>query len=144
MKSRPAPISTASTRKIAPATPSNITTANAIANERLVWSLGNDASVDDDQGCGSDGCASYGRGRSYRWWMTKAATYAIAADRYALPHASFHLRLPPWAAAGGPVSSPGDVGSADGASSAGRARNQSTAVITTMTGIDACSTPWNN
>jgi hypothetical protein len=71
----------ATTRKIAPATPSNISTANAIANERLVWSLGNEASVADDHGCGSDRCASYGRGRSYRWWMANAATYAIAAER---------------------------------------------------------------
>jgi hypothetical protein len=51
MNRRPTPMIAATTRKTTPATVSNMSTANAMANESEVWSLGNDASVDDDHGC---------------------------------------------------------------------------------------------
>src|SRR2546421_1321967 len=115
MNSRPMPMIAATTRKIAPAATSNESTANAMANETVVWSLGNVASVVFDHGW-LIWCDSYGRGRSYAWWITNATTYESAAAANPLPHASFHFRSPP-----------------------GRLRNQRAAVMTTITGMLAFS-----
>src|ERR1043165_1598929 len=115
MKRRPTPMIAATTRKIAPAAMSKEITANAMANDTVVWSLGKVASVEVDQGW-LMWCDSYGRGRSYAWWMTNATTYESAAAAKPLPQASFHLRSPP-----------------------GRLRNQRTAVMTTITGMLAFS-----
>ena len=64
MKSRPTAITTAKTRKTAPASGSISSTANAIPKEALAWSLGNDASVPLAYGCQTPAWASYGRGHS--------------------------------------------------------------------------------
>jgi hypothetical protein len=54
------------TTKIAPATGSNASTAKAIANETVAWSLGNDASVVFDQGW-------------LMWWLRYGRREAAAA-----------------------------------------------------------------
>jgi hypothetical protein len=52
MSTRPTAIGTAAARKTIPAGRSKARIVNAIASDALAWSLGNDASVELDHGCG--------------------------------------------------------------------------------------------
>src|SRR6266540_7518770 len=95
MKTRPAPMMNAATRKMAPATRSKRKTAMAIAKAALAWSLGKEGSWERLPQTWADGCEAKGRCRCQIFpipWLIRSAR---AAEPSAGAEANLHLRLRP-------------------------------------------------